>query len=255
MKELKGIFWRRARAEQLTMNLIILFESDFLNDDPARARLTGRRREHAVSVCNAAAGSSLRVGKINGKIGTGEVLAITEEFLDMRVSLTDDSPAPLDLTMLIAMPRPKSFLRCVEALTVLGVKKIIFINSYRVEKNYWASGRLTPEIIREHVLLGLEQARDTIEPTIEFKRLFKPFVEDELVDIVKDSRALVAHPYAAHACPYHVDCPITLAIGPEGGFIPYEIDMLKRIGFEAVSFGPRILRVEHAIPAILGRLF
>jgi RsmE family RNA methyltransferase len=236
------------------MNLILLFESDFNETDPGRVRLSGRRREHAVSVCKACAGSVLRVGKINGKIGKAEVLGDMREFMDLRVKFDEEPPKPLPLTLIVAMPRPKSFLKCVEAATVLGVKKMIFMNSFRVEKNYWGSRRISEEIIREHVVIGLEQARDTVEPAIEFRRRFKPFVEDELPQIVNGTRALAAHPYAASACPYGVDCPVTLAIGPEGGFIPYEIDMLKRVGFEDVSFGERILRVEHAIAALIGRV-
>ena len=46
----------------------------------------------------------------------------------------------------------------------------------------------------------------------------------------------------------------TLAIGPEGGFIQKEIDSLTAIGFRAVSFGPRILRVETAVSALIGRM-
>jgi RsmE family RNA methyltransferase len=57
------------------------------------------------------------------------------------------------------------------------------------------------------------------------------------------------------ACPHDVNCAVTLVIGPEGGFIPFEIELLEKNGFQAVTLGPRILRVENAIPALAGRLF
>ncbi|HEX7509664.1 MAG TPA: 16S rRNA (uracil(1498)-N(3))-methyltransferase [Chitinivibrionales bacterium] len=236
------------------MNLILLFETDFLDGNPACARLTGRRREHVVSVCNASVGSTFRVGMVNGKMGNGEVISLTPKSIDFRVTLDTQPPKSLPLTLIVGLPRPKSFLRCVEAATVLGVKTIFFMHSFRVEKNYWSNQKLSDEKIGEQAVLGLEQARDTMMPRIELRRRFKPFVEDELPALARSTTALVAHPYTAAACPYKVAGPITLIIGPEGGFIPYEIDMLTRQGFQAVSFGERILRVEHAIPALIGRL-
>ena len=47
---------------------------------------------------------------------------------------------------------------------------------------------------------------------------------------------------------------MTLAIGPEGGFIPYEVEALQRAGCRPVSLGPRRLRVEQAVAVLLGRL-
>jgi RsmE family RNA methyltransferase len=44
-------------------------------------------------------------------------------------------------------------------------------------------------------------------------------------------------------------------VGPEGGFIPYEIEKLQEVGVKAVTIGSRILRVETAIPALISRLF
>ena len=113
---------------------------------------------------------------------------------------------------------------------------------------------MTDANLRDQAILGLEQARDTILPAIEPRRLFRPFVEDELPDIARGSMALVAHPYADAGCPRGVDGPLTIAIGPEGGFIQKEIESLERIGFRAVPIGTRILRVETAIPALIGRL-
>jgi len=73
--------------------------------------------------------------------------------------------------------------------------------------------------------------------------------------IIADTRALVAHPYTETACPCQIDYSLTLAVGPEGGFIPYEIDLLEKCGFDAVHLGERIMRVETAVPYLLGRLF
>jgi len=137
----------------------------------------------------------------------------------------------------------------IAAVTSLGVKKIFLINAWRVEKSYWKSPKLNE--LRSSMIAGLEQARDTILPTISLHRLFVPFVEELKIE---NTTALVAHPYATDECPRSVPGPITLAIGPEGGFIQKEIDSLTRIGFRAVTIGERILRVETVIPALLGRL-
>ena len=66
---------------------------------------------------------------------------------------------------------------------------------------------------------------------------------------------LIGHPTAKTPMPRNTSGPITLVIGPEGGFTDFEIDSLCSNGGEIVSMGPRILRVEQAIPAALGRLF
>jgi RsmE family RNA methyltransferase len=49
--------------------------------------------------------------------------------------------------------------------------------------------------------------------------------------------------------------PITLAIGPEGGWIDAEFDSLCRAGLHPLDLGPRILRTETALAALVGRLF
>jgi RsmE family RNA methyltransferase len=48
---------------------------------------------------------------------------------------------------------------------------------------------------------------------------------------------------------------VTLAIGPEGGFIAEEIASFENAGFQAVTIGERVLRVETAVAALIARLF
>lgn len=234
------------------MNLILLFENDFVASDVAQLR--GRRLEHVIGVHRAAVGASLAVGVAGGRIGTGVVTRL-DDVLELHVTLDREPPPPLPLTLVLALPRPKVLNRAIASATSLGVKRIFLVNAWRVEKSYWKSPRLSEENLLLQRVLGLEQAKDTVFPAIETRRLFRPFVEDELPSIADGSLSLVAHPVAAVPCPRAVDRPITLAIGPEGGFIAQEIDSLARIGFTPVSLGARILRVETAVAALIARLF
>ncbi|MCP4137714.1 MAG: 16S rRNA (uracil(1498)-N(3))-methyltransferase [bacterium] len=238
------------------MNLVLLFEEDFVGD-PGKRRvvLEGRRLEHILSVHKAVEGDSLRVGLLNGKTGNGLIRSISAESIEMDVDFSGDPPDPLPATIILAMPRPKALKRIIQHCTTLGVKRIYIIKTWRVEKSFWESPVLKEENLFHEMVLGLEQARDTVLPLIEIRKLFKPFAEDELPGIINGTRALVAHPGSEKECPRFINEPVTLAVGPEGGFIPYEIEMLEKQGFEAVSVGERILRVETALPAILGRLY
>ncbi|HUI91311.1 MAG TPA: 16S rRNA (uracil(1498)-N(3))-methyltransferase [Chitinivibrionales bacterium] len=235
------------------MNLILLYQSDFT--DTSLVELKGRRLKHMLEVHRAKPADTLRVGLLNGKVGTGTVESIDLKSCRMEVVLDQNPPPPLPLTLLLALPRPKVLRRIVEAVASFGVKHLYIIETWRVEKSFWKSPLIKKESLEDHCVLGLEQACDTVMPEIEFRRRFKPFVEDEAPEIIKNTRALVAHPVAEQNCPYHVKEPITLAVGPEGGFIPYEIELLKKQGFEDVNFGKRILRTEWFVPAVVGRLF
>ncbi|HVN85190.1 MAG TPA: 16S rRNA (uracil(1498)-N(3))-methyltransferase [Candidatus Binatia bacterium] len=235
------------------MNLILLFDEDFIDND--RVRLGGRRARHVRAVHGAQIGDELRVGRLNAKLGRGVVTALTDDSVEMTVTLDRPPPAPLPVAVLLALPRPKSLKRVLHAVATMGVKRVVLLNTWRVEKSFWNSPLLQPDALSEPLILGLEQARDTVLPEVTLRRRFKPFVEDESAALSAGTRKLLAHPAATSPCPHNVDCAVTLAIGPEGGFIGYEIELLTSYGFEPVSLGDRPLRVEQAVPALLGRLF
>ncbi|MGP4844736.1 16S rRNA (uracil(1498)-N(3))-methyltransferase [Marinobacter sp. 1Y8] len=235
------------------MNLGLLFDDDFIAPD--RVRLTGRRREHLESVLKSSVGDTVPVGRVNDRIGTGIVESLSADAIELRVSFTEQPPAPLPLTLVLAMPRPKMFRRVLQTCAALGVKDIWLIHAYKVEKSFWQTPWLSDAHLRENLTLGLEQARDTLMPTVQIRKRFKPFAEDELPALMAGKQGLVAHPGMSKPCPTHLNGPTTLCIGPEGGFIPYEVDKLVEAGAEAVHLGPRILRVETAVPVLVSRLF
>ena len=172
----------------------------------------------------------------------------------MEVRLDHAPPLPLPLTLILVLPRPKVLRRVLRTASSMGVKRIILLNARRVEKSYWQSPYLEAHAMNEQLLLGLEQARDTLLPEILTRPLFKPFVEDELPAIIQGTLPLVAHPTASAECPRNIGRPVTLAIGPEGGFIPYEVEKLIDCGFTPMKLGERILSTETAVPALLARL-
>ena len=235
------------------MNLILLFQEDFTDNNIVR--LQGRRLKHVLEVHRASVGDELCVGVLNGQIGVGKVTLLNQTILEMEVRLERAPPRALPLTLILALPRPKVLRRVLRSVSSLGVKKIILLNCFRVEKSFWQSPFLSEAAVNEQLVLGLEQARDTVLPEVLLRPLFKPFVEDELPGIIGGTLALAAHPAASDPCPRDVRRAVTLAIGPEGGYIPYEVEKLVSCGFTPVQMGERILSVETTMPALLARLF
>ncbi|MFD1438616.1 16S rRNA (uracil(1498)-N(3))-methyltransferase [Acinetobacter sp. ANC 4282] len=213
-----------------------------------------RQLEHLKQHINVQVGDTLKVGIREGQRYLTEVVEVTEQVVKLKPIQIEPVPAKLPVTLIVAMPRPKVLRRLIMDSVTLGVEKIILLHSYRVDKSYWQTPFL--QQLDQYVTLGLEQAGDTIAPKIEIYKRFKPFVEDVLPGLITaDCPAYVAHPYVDLKMPFAIDHPCTIVIGPEGGFIPYEVDLLIKNGCQAVSLGNRIIRTETVIPYVLGRLF
>jgi RsmE family RNA methyltransferase len=236
------------------LNLLLFSADDRLEADKVSVR--GRRLKHLRQVHRANVGDRLRVGEIGGLIGEGEILDINEDVANLTVALDSAPPDKLPLSLVLALPRPKMLRRILRTVAEFGVAELHLINSYRVEKSYWQSPVLEDLAIREYLLLGLEQSRDTLLPLVKHHQRFKPFVEDILPGVLgHHNTALLAHPGDYPPCPRNVDGETIVVVGPEGGFIPYEVEKLQEAGCQLVSLGPRILRVENAVTSLLGRLF
>lgn len=235
------------------MNLLLLEQQHVI--DGQQVELDQRQLRHVLEVHQARVGDELRVGVVNGNVGRGIITQLSAQSMRLEVYLDTSPPPALPLIVLLALPRPKMLKRSLQHLTALGVKKMILMNSYRVEKSFWQSPWLSPEKVREQLVLGLEQARDTVMPEVVVEKRFKPFVEDRLPGLMAGRRGLVAHPVGGEPCPHQMAEPAVLAIGPEGGFIEYEVDKLEQAGFQRIHLGPRILRVETAVTAIVSKLY
>jgi RsmE family RNA methyltransferase len=233
----------------LEVNLLLLHEGDFLPD--GTARLTGRRLEHAREILHAAQGDALRVGQIGGLVGSGVVLSVSTDELLLRVDLVDLPPERPGIDLILAIPRPKALRKVLPAVASLGVDRVVLVNAARVEKSYFDSKVLGSAF--ELFCEGLEQARDTRPPELLVRDRFRPFVEDELRGLFPEGQRLLAHPQATQARSASGGRKV-VAIGPEGGWVPFEVELLRAHGFLPFSLGPRVLRVEVAVAYALGSL-
>jgi 16S rRNA U1498 N3-methylase RsmE len=86
------------------VNLLLLEDQDFVAAD--RIRLSGRRLNHLNEVHRAEAGDSLRVGRLNGLMGRGQLLRLDAQEAELQVEFDQPPPAKLPLTLLLALPRP-----------------------------------------------------------------------------------------------------------------------------------------------------
>jgi RsmE family RNA methyltransferase len=240
------------------MNIILVSKEEVVDN---KVIVDDNRAGHIVEVLKCREGDVVRVGMINGRKGTGKILGAkngrspkVELLLDLNEELAPIPP----IDLLIALPRPIMLKRILSQAAALGCGSITLINANRVEKSFWQASLLDERAYRPHLLHGLEQAVDTRLPEIRSFKRFKPFVEDVLPTMMHGySHCILAHPgdgLTVKEALTGTQGRVLLAIGPEGGWIDYEVEKFLTRGFSLVSMGKRILKVDTAVISLHARV-
>lgn len=236
----------------------ILFEPCEVRD--GLATFSDVRAEHILGVLHGEVGQTLKTGIIDGPIGTSVIERIDGKAVTVRCA--HDTPSlPPWIDLILAPPRPRSMKRLLPQLASLGVRRIFLVGAEKVEKAFWGAQLLKEEIYRPLLVDGLQQAGTTQLPTIHVSRNFAHFMKRNFDSTFEGQNPrIVAHPYAAGTRsqalrPVFVRGQIpVLAVGPEGGWTDAELALLAEKGFDRMSLGPRILRTDTALIALLGIL-
>ncbi len=232
------------------MNIILLAPEDWLDENTVC--IDGRRHEHIRGVLKAEIGDALRVGLLDGLRGSGTVVKLSDEHTHLQVDLVE-SPLPRHpCDLILALPRPKTLRRVFRTAAEMGVAHLYLINSARVEKSYWQSPLLQPDRIKEALTAGLERAGDTALPQVHLHSRFKPFIEDQLPGLIGSSACWIAHPGAHEALATQSGVGLIM-LGPEGGLVPYEVELAQSMGAQPVRLSDRILSVDTAVTAALSQ--
>lgn len=237
------------------MNLIVLHRHQFISE--TSAKLDERQAQHVKNILRGEQHQKLQVGVINENLGTG-IIHINSNGIELHDIVLNKTPPPqLPITLLLGMPRPQMIKRILQTIACLGVKELVLFQSSRVEKSFWQSPSARDDAILQNLQLGLEQGVATQLPVVKKFQRFRPFIEDELEQLSKNSEKVIAHP-GGNTSPTlrpRDDGHVTLAIGPEGGFIEKEVQSFCDLGFNPIHLGSRILKVETAVPVLLAKIF
>ena len=239
------------------MNLLLIKPEEI--EQGRTVILHDRRHLHIRDILKCQTGDSLRLGIINGPLGTGIVQETDDLKTILHIKAGKLTPPLPSVDLVLALPRPIMLKRILSQAANLGVGYIYLVKANRVEKSFFNAAIVKQKNFEEHLLHGLEQAMDTRIPEVTIHPLFRPFVEDYLPTIIpKYQYCLVAHPEEKKSLPQSIEAPlngrILLAIGPEGGWVDFEVEKFKEQGFTPFHMGKRILRVETAVTALLAQL-
>lgn len=260
------------------MNVMLYEESEILSGN--RLRIVGRRADHLKNVLGAVPGKLIKVGQINRGFSFAEIKEVSDSYLEL--SLVNDLTPQEDnvfsrVSILLCLPRPQSFKKVLELVGTLGIKSLTLIDSARVEKSYFNSPVFLEENIREHLLLGMEQGEVVNLPKVTVlkgakisqvgSQVEKSSASLSLQELLSQEAAcFLAHPSSSESLSslyksgndlyskQFFGKNILLAIGPEGGWVDFELEVFKKYNFNFINLGNRILRVETAITFVLAQL-
>jgi 16S rRNA (uracil1498-N3)-methyltransferase len=237
------------------MNLILLTPEEAAGSP---IELSGERAEHVLTVLKSVVGDRLRVGVLDGAIGTARVARLgpgTMVALD-ALELAEVPPLPT-VDLLLALPRPKVLARLLSPIAQLGVRRLYLSGAWKVERFYFDAHVLDPAELRTHLLEGLAQVKDTRVPQVSVHRSLTYLVRDELSAFLPEGTQRVVCNLGGPQIEQVVDraAPhVLLAIGPEGGFTGREEALFEEHGFLRASLGERTLRSDVAVISALSRV-
>jgi RsmE family RNA methyltransferase len=233
------------------MNLVLLRPDDWVTEGVVLLR--DHRAEHVRALLKAEVGDAIRVGLIGGCRGEGMVERLDDDGVLLVVRLDQPPPPRHRFDVVLALPRPKMLRRILRTVAEFGVAHLHLINSARVEKSYWQSPLLRAAKVEEALQAGMERSSDTVAPQVHVHRRFRPFVEDELVDLCAGRPCWIAHVGGERSLADVPSVPAVVMIGPEGGFVPFEVELAERVVAQRVHLGQRVLSVDTALPAALAQ--
>jgi 16S rRNA (uracil1498-N3)-methyltransferase len=218
-----------------------------------RAALVGEHAAHLSRVLRTKVGQEFDIA-LDGVARRGEVISITGDRVEFQLHeiVQADSPLQRQVTLLLSVFKFDRFEWALEKAVELGASSVVPVIARRTEPHLAKAAAKRVERWRRIARESSQQSRRGAEPQIPSPTDLKYAVEH-----AQGIRVLLSE----HESPPRLSLkkileadasgPLTLAIGPEGGWTPEELKLFESHGWQFASLGPTVLRVETATIAAL----
>jgi 16S rRNA (uracil1498-N3)-methyltransferase len=215
-----------------------------------RAELTGDEARHLAAVMRAKIGDEVTLFDGSGNEFTARIEALSKRAVELAIveRRAIDRELPLALTLAVALPKGERQKWLVEKATELGVTRLVPLVTKRGVAQPVAAAleRLRRSVIEASKQCGRNRLLEIATP-IAAAELFGSPPGQYGTEVTR----LIADPSGRPLSDVsRASADVLAAIGPEGGFRPDELAAAQAAGWQPVSLGPRILRVETAAIAL-----
>jgi 16S rRNA (uracil1498-N3)-methyltransferase len=219
---------------------------DSVPDPPGFVEVDGDELRYLTRVRRHGVGDRVEVRDAGGRRFAARVDVLTRESARLEIEARlPSAPDSFPVTMLVAIPKAARFDDVVRKLNELGVTTLVPVIAERSNAKPGAGRherwrRIAAESTRQ---CGRRQPLEVSATE---------GLNDALARCARTSHRLILDPGAGGRGLLgrlnDIESPekIAIAVGPEGGFVPAELETAERFGFEKVGLGPSILRVETA---------
>ena len=208
--------------------------------------------KHINTVLKCKVGETIRVGVLNQNIFTGLIKVLEPHYCKLEL-LKGELPKLPWFNLVLGLSRPQTIKKILEHGTTFGAKSFFLFKAELSEKSYLDSKIFLDQAYLEYMTDGLSQSGvythlpmfslEKYNAIEQYQNLTgQKFILDLTTDETFDDY------------PIDLKHPITLAIGPERGWIKSEIDTFNAAGFKSIKISSSILRVEHAFYSDVSQL-
>jgi 16S rRNA (uracil1498-N3)-methyltransferase len=201
---------------------------------------------HVAKVLRARTGDELVLFNGDGREFGGEIESVRGSRVTVSVGRAQeiDRESPLAVTLVQCVPRGDRMDFIVQKATELGVTRLIPVTSQRsVVRLDERQSETKAAHWRAVAVSACEQCGRNRLPQIDAPR---PLIDYLGASEGSGPRLVLEPEPASEGASLRIESQVEVAIGPEGGFAPEELEAFQLAGFERVRLGPRILRAETA---------